>query len=96
MAFDFNNPVNVAMSYFGTSLTTTLTQGANTWTDTRAVNLATVLGASTAYVGFAASSEAPYQVAISNFAFTPVPEPATGALALGSLGTLLLLRRRNR
>jgi hypothetical protein len=96
MSFDFTSPLSVSLSYDGTNLTTSLVQGLNTWSDTRAVNLSTVLGASTSYVGFAASGESNYQVAVSDFAFAPVPEPTAFALLVGSLTGLMVARRRRK
>jgi hypothetical protein len=43
------------------------------------------------YVGFGADATGG---TISNFSLTAVPEPSTYALVLGSIATLLLIRRR--
>jgi hypothetical protein len=49
-------PVTVNLSYDGTTLTLTLTQGTSTFQTSTGIDLASVLGSSTAYVGFTAAS----------------------------------------
>ena len=95
------HPINVNLSYDGTTLTETLTDStipANTSTFTYATNLANVLGAGTAYVGFTGADGATTSTqTISNFTFSAVPEPSTwtaGALGLGLCA--LAVRRRYR
>jgi MYXO-CTERM domain-containing protein len=90
---DVTKAITFNLAYDGTALTGTASDGTNSFNINKTVNLATVLGGPTAYVGFTGASAGS---TISAFSFTPVPEPASGALALGSLGTLLLLRRRSR
>ena len=84
------HPINVNLSYNGTTLTETLTDStilANTSTFTYNTNLVSVLGGNTAYVGFTgADGQTTSTQTISNFAFNVVPEPSTwtaGALGLG-------------
>jgi hypothetical protein len=75
-------PVNVSLSYNSGVITQTLTQGANTFTNTFARNLPAILGGSTAIVGFTGGTggESAAQ-SLSNFTFTVgnAPPPSTPA-----------------
>lgn len=96
---DSGDPINIRLTYNGTTLTETLTDAnipANTSTFSYTVNLASVLGGNTAYVGFTGADGGvnSFQT-ISNFQYTVVPEPATwaaGALLIATTG--LAMRRR--
>lgn len=93
--------INVSLSYANKVLTETLTDAAhtaNTSTFTYSVDIASVVGANTAYVGFTgADGGAVSTQTISNFVYTAVPEPATWAGGFGMVGLLgLTLRRRIR
>jgi Legume lectin domain/FecR protein len=72
--------IHAVISYNGNVLTETLTDLVNgaTYSANYAVDLATVLGATTAYVGFSAATGADYSTQIvSNFAFAPPAESST-------------------
>ena len=73
-------PVTVNLVYNGTTLTMTLTQGTNTFTASATLNLVSILGGSTAYVGFTGGTGgAEAQQDISNFSYG-----TTGGSSLGS------------
>ena len=72
--------MNVSLVYDGTTLTMTLTQGGNTFTDSLVINLATLLGSSTAFVGFTGASTAGTVQTISNFSFTAGAVPTSYGL----------------
>lgn len=85
------DPILVNLTYTGTTLTETLTDqsSANTFTaSSQNVNLAGILGAPTAYVGFTgATGDGVSTQTVSNFVFTPAPEPSQfAALGIGLLG----------
>ena len=93
--------INVVLAYNGTTLTETLTDAAhtaNTSTFSYTVNIPSVVGASTAYVGFTGGDGAVASTQqISNFSYTVVPEPSTwlaGGLTL--LAGAAAARRRVR
>ena len=93
--------INVSLSYANKSLTETLTDASNptnTSTFTYSVDIANIVGANTAYVGFTGGDGGVDSTqTISNFSYTVVPEPATWANGLGVVGLLgLALRRRHR
>ena len=93
------DPINVSLSYANGSLTEILTDAnhtANTSTFTYPVNIANIVGANTAYVGFTGGDgNAVSNQTISNFTFSAVPEPATWVDGCGVCGLLgLALRRR--
>ncbi len=92
------HPINVNLSYNGTTLTETLTDStipANTSTFTYATNLASVLGAGTAYVGFTGADGATSSTqTISNFTFAAVPEPSTWTAGVLGLGLCAVAMRR--
>ena len=92
------HPINVNLSYNGMTLTETLTDStlpANTSTFTSATNLASVLGANTAYVGFTGADGATTSTqTISNFTFSVVPEPSTWTAGVLGLGLCAVAMRR--
>jgi len=87
-------PVTANLSYSGTTLTLGLTQGANSYNTTHIVNIPTLIGASTGYVGFDAN-RMDQGVTITNFSYSPVPEPSTFAgIMAGGVALLGLSRFR--
>ena len=94
------DPINVQLTYNGTTLSETLTDAnnsTNTSTFSYTVNLANVLGASTAYVGFTGADGATTSTqTIGNFSYTVVPEPSTwlGGGLLTTLAGGAVVRRR--
>ncbi|MEO8350871.1 MAG: PEP-CTERM sorting domain-containing protein [Chthoniobacteraceae bacterium] len=95
-----SGPVDFTVSYnpanAGSEVSLVATQGAGTFSRTYATgDLTTILGGTTAYVGFsAATGGASYQQDITNFSYSSVPEPTTLAALLGGTGLFLGLRRR--
>ncbi len=91
------DPINVLLTYDGTTLSESLTDptALTSYSTSYAVNLANVVGGSTAYVGFTGGqASARSTQTLTNFRFTnaaPVPEASTPAglallLALGLTG----------
>lgn len=98
------NPINVTLSYNGSILSETLVDTITSATSTRNFivgNLATVLGGSTAYLGFTGStttagcSFASADQYISGFQYSSVPEPSS-LLMLGGFAFILRCRRQTR
>jgi hypothetical protein len=93
-----NDPVNIALSYNGTLLTESITDTTRgtTFSTAYVVNIPSIVGGSTAYVGITASNtnygEFGGTETVSNFQFDVVPEPANLSLML--VGGILALRRR--
>lgn len=89
---------DITVTYDGTTLKYTVTNPANTaQTSTRsvAVNIPSVVGASTAYVGFTGGTGGRFTTqTVSNFSF--VPEPGSMGLTLAVAATGLLRRSRRR
>jgi hypothetical protein len=89
------DPISVSLTYDGTILSETLTDAkkGTTFSTSYLVNLPSLLGSSTAFVGFTAGATVdPGQgETISNFQFTnSVPEPAScGLLAVGAITAML-------
>ncbi len=96
----FSDPTLVNLVYNGTTLTETLTDqtsGATFALPAVTENLATIVGGSTAFIGFTAGSGGDSAVqTVSNLTFTPtgVPEPTSAALAAAGVTGLLARRRR--
>jgi len=92
------DPISVDLTYDGTILSETLTDTKKntTFSTSYIVNLPSVLGSSTAFVGFTSGATVdPGQgETISNFQFTTVPEPASFGLLTAGAVTMLLRRRR--
>ena len=98
--FSKGNPIRIALTYNGATLTqvTTDTITNATVTFSYAANLQFILGSTTALVGFSGATGG-YNATqtISNFTFTTVPEPGTWVTVLGGAGLLgLTIRRRAR
>ena len=104
--FSSGDLINVQLAYNGTALTESLTDpAANTaYSTSYAVNLASVVGGPTAYVGFTGGDASAQSIqTVSNFEFdqpAAVPETSTIAslgllLTLGLGGLVLSARRRN-
>lgn len=93
------DPINATITYDGHLLTEMLTDNVTngSFTSSYIANLPSILGSSTAYVGFTANTKANAQGAqdFSGFQFTSgaVPEPS-GTFAIASLSGLLMTRRR--
>ena len=91
------NGVDVALSYDGDKLNLKLTQGTNTYTATRTVNMTTQFSGNTAYAGFGGGTGgATAQQFVGNFAMTdalPGPTTFSNAVTVGNslTGTLNLL-----
>jgi len=89
------DPINVQLTYTGSTLTETLTDtttlASYTTTDLILQNFPTTVGSPTAYVGFTAGSDQSASEYFSNFQFTSVPEPAS--MVFLSAGLLPLLCR---
>lgn len=91
------NLADIAISYDGTTLSFTVTNPNDvTQTISRNVNvdIASIVGADTAFIGFTGGTGGTSAVqTLSNFNFTsPIPEPSTAVL--GFLGAGLLIRRK--
>jgi len=84
------DPIQVVLSYSGTTLTETLTDETSkvSWTVTHSVNIESAIGGSTAYVGFTGGTGAAVaNQSISNFTFTNTattvpPPPASPTFAI--------------
>ena len=88
VSFTSGNPIRVTLSYNGTLLSTTLQDLTTnqTFQTTYTVNLSTVLGGNTAYIGFTGATGAlTSSQTISNFTFTSIPEPTSVALMCAGL-----------
>jgi hypothetical protein len=94
------DPIQYNLSYNGTTLSETLTDTITnaSFNTTYATSLATVVGGNTAYVGFTGGTGGYNALqTISNFTFTPAPEPSQYAgLGLGVLGLAGLALRARR
>jgi len=95
------NPISVTLSYNGSHLSETLTDlttgNSHSTQYSTSFNLPTVVGGSTALIGFGAvNAVTGNEQFISNFQFNAVPEPSTFALLVTALVLPLarLLRRR--
>ncbi len=87
---DASTPVNVHVNYDGATLTEDLSQGSNSFSKSYAVDLPSVLGSSTAYVGFTGGDGGFASTQnISSFKFTPAPVPEAPTTV--SFGLLLCL-----
>ncbi len=82
-------PITANLSYLGTTLTLNLTQGATTYTATDSVDLASLLGSPSAYVGFDAN-RMDQGVTISNFSYDIAAAPEPGEVAYMAAGLLTL------
>ncbi len=105
IAVDAGDPLRVTLTYDGTTLTESLLDLTNSenFTTSRKIDLATVLGGPTAFVGFTGGTGAmtstqeirDFQFTSGGLSVTAVPEPASWALlALGVPLALRTLRRR--
>ncbi len=98
--FGAPTPVNVTVTYNpnlnGGQISFNAVQGAGAYNTTfNTGNLTTILGGTTARVGFSAGTGGGgFQQDVSNFSYTAVPEPATATMLVGGVGMLLGLRRR--
>ena len=98
---NFELPVTATVSYTGTTLSLSLAgtsiatmavpAAPLTYTTSETINLATVLGGSTATVGFSSNQETD-GVAISNFTFAGAPEPSALSFVLLGLSALVGVR----
>jgi hypothetical protein len=100
-------PLHYHITYDGTTLTTLLTQGANTFSISRALDIPTIIGSGTAFIGFTGADGglASTQV-VSNFTFAgptnsggngvPLPIAVWPALGLACLCPLVATRIRAR
>jgi hypothetical protein len=95
------DPINVTLSYDGSMLQETLfdTVTSATFTNGYLINLPSVVGGSTALVGFTGGTNGSGSFGadqyFSNFNFTSVPEPSTIALlGVGGIGLLAYVRRK--
>jgi hypothetical protein len=92
-----NDPINVTITYAGSILTEHLVDAttSETFDASYFINLQSVLGTSTPFAGFTASSNLGSNQSISNFELM-TPEPATPAVLLIGLCTIGARRRRAR
>lgn len=90
-----NHPINVSLSYNGSLLSEMLTDSTTsaTYSASYLVNIPSLVGGTTATVGFGSSSNFGSTQTISNFQFSAAPEPATWSVIAAS-GILVLCRRR--
>jgi hypothetical protein len=73
-------PLHYHITYDGTTLTTLLTQGANTFSISRALDIPTIIGSGTAFVGFTgADGGLSSTQVVSNFTFGPGPTNGGGS-----------------
>jgi hypothetical protein len=96
---DSGDPINVRLSYSGTTLTETLTDSlhpSNTDTFSYTTNLAADVGGSSAYIGFTGGTGGGNALqTITNFDFTtPEPSSVVALCGLGAMGLFVLVRRR--
>jgi hypothetical protein len=100
VALTSGNPIQFTLTYNGTTFSTTLRDLTTNqqFSTSYALNLASVVGGNTAYIGFTGATGALASTqTVSNFTFTTaVPEPSTLALATIGLLTLGLHARRRR
>lgn len=93
------NPIDVTLVYDGTLLAQTMVDSVtgDMWSTNYFLgsSIGSILGSSTAYVGFTANTTGGAYQTISNFTFTPVPEPSS-VLLLGIGGVALLVRVRRK
>jgi len=100
VSFLSGDPINVTLNYNGTTLQETLldTNTSASYQTSYLINLPSIVGGSTAYVGVTAGNEGAADQYFSNFQFTTigVPEPASVILlGVGAMGLLVNLRRRH-
>jgi hypothetical protein len=84
--------ITANLSYDGQTLTLQLVQGTRNFLTTDTVDTKTLLGASNGYVGFVAN-QLDNGASVTNFSYTPVPEPCTATVVLLGLGGLAGLMR---
>jgi len=92
-----DDPINVSLAYNGSLLNETLVDSTTlaSFNTSYVVNLPSVVGTTTAIVGFTASSNFGSSQSISNFQFTSVPEPASIVLfGAGAMSLLAYLSMR--
>jgi hypothetical protein len=96
VVLDNNVPVQVTLSYDGTTLTEVLTQGSDTYSTAYNVNVPGAVGANTAYVGFTGGAGGVVSDQfVSDFSFSSngpavAPTPAPPAVVLLLTGLLAL------
>jgi hypothetical protein len=99
VVLDSNALVHITVTYDGSNLTETLTQGSNTFSKVyTSINLASVVGGNTAYVGFtggAGGVVSDQYVRDVSFKSSIVPEPASALLLMiGTVGMYVGARVR--